>query len=69
VVFIISFGGIFISILEHFDHGDSTFELVVELIDDSLYTIHFILLLFRKGPIYDIERRNIIMMALHFIAG
>ncbi|CAD8175166.1 unnamed protein product [Paramecium octaurelia] len=69
IVFIISFGGIFISILENFDHGDSTSELVIELIDDGLYTIHFIILILKKGPIYDLERKNKIMMLLHFIAG
>ncbi|CAD8091526.1 unnamed protein product [Paramecium sonneborni] len=69
IVFIISFGGIFISILEHFDHGDSTSELVIELIDDGLYTIHFIILIIKKGPIYDLERENKIVMLLHFIAG
>lgn len=69
MVFIISFGGIFISILEHFDHGESIFELITELLDDTLYTLHFILLLFKKGPIYDLERKNKTMMLLHFIAG
>ncbi|CAD8154667.1 unnamed protein product [Paramecium octaurelia] len=69
IVFIISFGGIFISILEHFDHGDSTIELAIELIDDGIYTIHFIILMFKKGPIYDLERKNKTMMFLHFVAG
>ncbi|CAD8055986.1 unnamed protein product [Paramecium primaurelia] len=69
IVFIISFGAIFISILEHFDHGDSTIELIIELIDDGLYTIHFIILILKKGPIYDLERKNKTVMFLHFIAG
>ncbi|CAD8063634.1 unnamed protein product [Paramecium primaurelia] len=69
IVYIISFGGIFISILEHFDHGDSISELIIELIDDGLYTIHFIILIMKKGPIYDLERKNKTMMLLHFIAG
>lgn len=69
IVYIITFGGVLITILNNFDAADTSIEKVLEFTDDGLYTIHFVLLIVLRGPIYDLERKSIQMMVLHFVAG
>jgi hypothetical protein len=44
-------------------------ESVFSYSDDVLYTIHWVLLLFKRGKVYELERRSFTMMMLHILSG
>lgn len=46
IVFLLSFGAVFLSVLNNFEEADTTFEKVVGLVDDVVYTLHFCLIYF-----------------------
>ena len=68
-VFVFSFGSVISTIYHKFEDFDDDREEILATTDDIIYTLHFIMLIFMKGDIYDYERRSIIMMFIHLISG
>jgi len=68
-VFILSFGTVTFTIYNKFDRPNTNTEYIISLIDDVLYTIHFLIILLKKEKIYKLERSSLSFMLLHFLSG